>query len=165
MAETYPASTHGGGADAPNPVNAPPLQQPHTHEHTDIATRPLWVFMAVFIVISLLIHVGLYVLFFGYERSESELDKDRTRSAVHPPDTGPPEPRLQGIPGFHLRTPRQDQQRMRLEDRQRLTGYAPEQNGFARIPVDRAIDLLVERGLPVQPQPATRPSRGESNAR
>jgi hypothetical protein len=169
MAEIFPTTTYGGGgggAGTPNPVYVSPVQQPHAHEHTDIATRPLWVFMGFFIVVTILIHVGLYVLFFAYERSESEQDKDRTRSAVNQPSTGPPEPRLQGIPGFHVPTPREDQQRMRVEDRQRLTSYAPEQNGFAKIPIDRAIDLLVERGLPTQPQPTTQPTtQGGPDAR
>jgi hypothetical protein len=47
---------------------------------------------------------------------------------------------------------------MRLEDRQRLTTYGPAPNGTARIPIDRAMDLLLERGLPVQQQPATQPA-------
>ena len=164
MAESYPTTSHGG-AGAPNPVHVPPVQQPHTHERTDIATRPLWVFMGFFIVITILIHVGLYVLFFAYERSESEQDKQRTRSAVNQPNTGPPEPRLQGIPGFHVPTPREDQIRMREEDTKRLSAYGPEENGFAKIPIDRAIDLLLERGLPTQPRPATQPTHGGPDAR
>jgi hypothetical protein len=140
-----------------NPVHDLPLQQPHTHERTDIATRPLWIFVGVFLVISVIIQVGLYILFFAYERTETELDKNRTRSLVKQTDAGPAEPRLQGIPGFHLNTPREDAHRMRLEDAERLNSYGPEHEGVAKIPIGRAMDLLLERGLPVQTQPSTRP--------
>lgn len=148
MAETY--TNH--------PVHDPPVQQPHTHERTDIATRPLWVFGGVFLVVCIIVQVGLYILFFAYERTETELDKGRTRSLVKQADAGPPEPRLQGIPGFHLNTPREDTHRMRLEDAERLNAYGREQDGFAKIPVERAMELLLERGLPAQTQPATRPT-------
>ena len=163
MAETYSTATHGS-AGAPNPVHVPPVEHPHTHERTDIATRPLWVFMGFFIVISILIFVGLYVLFFAYERGEAERDKDRTRSLVNQVNPGPPAPRLQGIPGYNVRTPREDQQLMRIEDDKRLNTYGPEQNGTARIPIDRAMDLLLERGLPTQPQQPTT-QQGGPNAR
>ena len=148
MAETY----------GNNPVHDPPVQQPHTHERSDIQTRPLWVFGGVFLVISIIIHIALYVLFFAYERDEAERDKDRTRSLVKQTDDGPPEPRLQGIPGFHLNTPREDTHRMRLEDADRMSAYGREQDGFAKIPVERAMELLLERGLPAQTQPITRPT-------
>jgi len=166
MAETYSTTTHGhGGASAPNPVHVPRVEHPHTHEHTDIATRPLWIFMGFFIVITILIFVGLYVLFFAYERAENELDKDRKRSEVNQINTGPPGPRLQGIPGYNVRTPREDQQLLRIEDDKRLNTYGPEQNGAARIPIDRAMDLLLELGLPTQPQPTTQPTQGGPNDR
>lgn len=165
MAETYSTPPHGVSAGEPNPVHVPPVEHPHTHERTDIATRPLWIFFGFFIVVAVLIHIGLYVLFFAYQRGETELDKERIRSAVRDVNLGPPEPRLQGIPGYNTRTPREDQQLMRIEDARRLNMYGPAQNGTARIPIDRAMDLLLERGLPVQPrqpqlgtQPTTRPA-------
>lgn len=162
MAETYP--TDANDPSQPNPVHVPPVEQPHTHERTDIATRPLWIFFGAFILIAIVTHIALYVLFFAYERSEAELDKGRVRSLVRQSQVGPPSPRLQGIPGFNVNTPREDMRIMRVEDRQRLTTYGPAQDGVARIPIDRAIDLLLERGLPVQQRSTTQPTtQGAAN--
>src|SRR5688500_243911 len=113
MAETY----------TDHPVHDPPVQQAPPHERPDTATRPQRVFGGDLRVVCVSVQVGLYLLFCAYERTETELDKDRTRSLVKQADAGPPEPRLQGIPGFHLNTPREDTHRMRLEDAERLNAY------------------------------------------
>jgi hypothetical protein len=56
----------------------------------------------------------------------------------------PPEPRLQVVPA-------QDLQQMRAAEEGVLSsyGWVDEAAGFVRMPIDRAIELLLERGLPV----------------
>jgi hypothetical protein len=60
----------------------------------------------------------------------------------------PPEPRLQVTPGV-------DYQKYRAEQEALLSSYAwiDSKNGIARIPIDRAIELLAERGLPARGAP------------
>ena len=55
-----------------------------------------------------------------------------------------PEPRLQVAPA-------QDLQQMRAAEEAVLSSYAwvDEAAGFVRMPIDRAIELLLERGLPI----------------
>ena len=55
----------------------------------------------------------------------------------------PPEPRLEPLPLA-------PGQRLRAEEDAILTSYAwvDKKAGFARIPIDRAVEILVERGLP-----------------
>ena len=62
----------------------------------------------------------------------------------------PPEPRLQTAPDDDMRT-------LRAQEDQILTEYGPADHatGTARIPIDRAIEILVRTGLPEPPQPAT----------
>ena len=72
----------------------------------------------------------------------------------------PPQPRLQADPSEALKA-------LRQRDREMLStyGWINEQNGVVRIPIDRAMALIVERGLPVrsvaapavQPQPSNTP--------
>lgn len=66
----------------------------------------------------------------------------------------PPEPRLQGAPGSAFEekqgSPELELQQMRAEEERALTSYewVDEAGGVARIPVERAIEILSEEGLP-----------------
>ena len=66
----------------------------------------------------------------------------------------PPTPRLQV-------DPKADLERLRAEENARLDGYGwiDRDRQIARIPVERAIDLVARRGLPGWPSPAANPSR------
>jgi hypothetical protein len=57
----------------------------------------------------------------------------------------PPEPRLQNIPAADL-------QKLQMTEQEILSNYAwiDEKGGIVRIPIERAMDLLAERGLPVR---------------
>jgi hypothetical protein len=71
----------------------------------------------------------------------------------------PPEPRLQNIPAADL-------QKVRMTEQGILHNYAwiDEKSGIVRIPIDRAMDLVAERGLPVrskEPGVRARPAEGE----
>ena len=59
----------------------------------------------------------------------------------------PPMPRLQSAPITDLKD-------MRAAEDQILTGYGwvDQQHGVVRIPIDRAIDLLAQRGVAARPQ-------------
>lgn len=59
----------------------------------------------------------------------------------------PPEPRLETTPILDL-------QAMRAAEDQVLNSYAwvDQAHGVVRIPIDRAMDLLAQRGLPARPQ-------------
>ena len=71
----------------------------------------------------------------------------------------PPEPRLQVTPATDLK-------KVRAEEDAALHSYAwiDAQSGLVRIPIDRAIELLAERGLPARPQPAESGSTGARSA-
>jgi hypothetical protein len=71
-------------------------------------------------------------------------------------DPIPPGPRLQPAP------PR-DMAELRAEDQKILGtyGWVDQAGGVARIPVDRAISILAERGLPKTPPPAASARPGE----
>jgi hypothetical protein len=66
----------------------------------------------------------------------------------------PPEPRLQSAPG-------RDMQELRAQETATLSsyGWVDRQAGIARIPIDRAIDLVLEKGLPVAAPETAAPKR------
>jgi hypothetical protein len=44
-------------------------------------------------------------------------------------------------------------------------GWVDEKAGIVRIPIERAMDLLVQRGLPVRPQGADEVGKGTASSR
>lgn len=57
----------------------------------------------------------------------------------------PPEPRLQQLPPLEL-----DQVRRIEDERLASYGWVDKDAGRVRIPIDRAMDLVIQRGLPVR---------------
>jgi hypothetical protein len=124
------------------------------HEPSDVNPRAVGVFGAGLVVLAVLIHVVLAVLFAYFD--------DRARRAQPPrsplaPTAAPQrlfEPRLQTAPTRELRE--------KLAEEEKVLhsyGWVNREAGVVRIPIDRAIDLLAERGLPARPQPATSSGR------
>ena len=68
----------------------------------------------------------------------------------------PPEPRLEETPVLDLA-------RMRAAEDQLLNtyGWIDKQNGIVRIPIDKAMDLLVQRGLPARQQNTPQTAAGD----
>jgi hypothetical protein len=111
------------------------------HEPTDIDTRPLRITAIVILICGLIIPLALFWLFKYYEKTVTHPDEDLIKYNAAAPQS--PEPRVQGIPGFHDPVPRADMEKYRKESDQRLHSYGPTDDpNFIHIPIDRAIDLL-----------------------
>lgn len=116
-------------------------QQPgmHDHERTDARTKRLWIFLAI--VIGSCIIVIIFVRFYW-----ATLAGIQDRPAISPftgPRDLPPAPRLQVVPAF-------DWDKYKASEDKVLTtyGWVNKETGAVRIPIDRAMDLLAQRGLP-----------------
>jgi hypothetical protein len=79
---------------------------------------------------------------------------------------GAPEPQLMTGEPKHL-----TEVRAREADQLQGYGWVNEAGGVARIPIDEAKKLMIERGMPVRPEPVSderlgtrRPASGESSA-
>jgi hypothetical protein len=98
--------------------------------------------------VAVVVHLLIYVLF-GYFNSREQL-----QTAVEYPLAAaqghrePPEPRLQT-------TPRQDLADLRAKEDDMLTsyGWVDKNAGVVRIPIDAAMKLTLERGLPARQEP------------
>ena len=122
----------------------PPAPPPLNHELSDADPAPILKFLAFLVAASIVIAL-LVVPFYNYlERREAA-----EKTARHPMSlTGaerpvPPPPRLQTYPF-------QDIKALRQHDKPLVGSYewVDRNAGTVRIPVDRAMDLLAERGLP-----------------
>lgn len=112
------------------------------HEGTDLSLRPIIGFGIGLVVMVVFVYVvlGLFMRMFVRESKESQ--------ALRPPlfadDRGQfPPPRNQANPKIDIAE-------VRRRDREQLEtyGWIDREKGIARIPIDRALDILAETGLP-----------------
>ena len=111
------------------------------HEANVIRSRAVLTFGAALALATVLILLVMGGLFRLFERQQAKADPQPPRLAhTRQP---PPAPRLQISPNQDLKT-------MRAEEARILNsyGWVDRANGVVRIPLSRAIDLLIERGLP-----------------
>lgn len=122
-----------------------PLDNPEVvHEESDVNVRAILGFGAAMVVAAIIIHVALALLF-GYFSRQAE-----TASRVFPLSAErenqlPPEPRLQ-------RYPQQDMRELRAREEAILKsyGWVNQDAGIARIPIEEAMRIVVQRGLPTR---------------
>jgi hypothetical protein len=130
------------------------------YERRDIGVRPILYFIAGLIVAAVLIHLLLAGLYEYLDKREnanqppvnplvSSASTDTRHVSPKYPDAAFPDPRLE----TDERTQLND---IRLAEEQKLNSYdwIDQKAGTVRIPIDRAIDLVAQRGLPVRPQEA-----------
>ena len=125
-------------------MNEPQTANPSDtgHEANAIGSRAVLTFGAALALVTVLILLLMGGLFRLFDRQQAKADPQPPRLAhTRQP---PPEPRLQISPNKDLQT-------MRAEEERILNsyGWVDRANGVVRIPVSRAIDLLIERDLPV----------------
>ena len=122
-----------------------PADNPEVHhEESDVNIRAIFGFggglMAVAVVVLLVIYV-LFGFFDGRERATVPAEYPLAAQA----DKVPPEPRLQ-------EHPREDLSELRAREDEILTsyGWVDRNAGVVRIPIDAAMKLTLERGLPAR---------------
>jgi hypothetical protein len=119
----------------------------HEHEEKDIRARTVLI-VASGLFLSVLGIALVVTLLFGFlERTRPEFES----SPLAPARDIPPNPKLQVNPRMEL-------QDVRAHENLLLHQYAwvDKDKGIVRIPIERAIDLIAQRGLPpTKPAPAT----------
>jgi hypothetical protein len=123
------------------------LDNPDTsHEHADINVRAVVWFVAVLSAVVLSINASMWGMFRVLQHYERKNDPYVTPLA-RPAGEAPPQPGLQTTPWLDLRT-------FRAEQRSYLDGYGwvDEKLGVARIPIARAKEMLLKKGIAVRPE-------------
>ena len=147
------------------------------HEHSDINIQALiWSIVVMFAVVAGT--AVLMAILFKFLESEAAARDPKLSPLAMPATTmpkttnaspffgGAPEPKLMTGEPKHL-------EEVRTSEQERLHGYGwvDQTAGVARIPIDEAKKLTLERGLPVRPEPVSderlgtrRPASGESSS-
>jgi hypothetical protein len=128
-----------------------------SYERSDINVRGAVVFtvwLAVATAASLVLMLWLYRSFEARQLRADAAALPATRIPLAGP-LHPPEPVLQGAPGsrFELQEPQRELEALRREEEQLLasSGWVDRNAGVVHSPIERANQLLLERGLPVRP--------------
>ena len=148
-------SAHSHGAHPPSPRSGFGGTGPHGevvnnedvhHEETDINVRAILWFVGVLTAITVAIQVSMWGMFKGLAWYEVR-NQPYVTPLTPPPGQQPREPRLQTTPWTDLRAFRAEQ-----DTYLNSYGWVDEKLGVARIPIAKAKQLLLERGLPVRPE-------------
>jgi hypothetical protein len=118
---------------------------PAHHEESDVDIRAILGFGAALIVVAAVVHLLSYVLFAYFSGREGVRVPAEYPLAASQGHHEPPEPRLQT-------DPRQDLADMRAKEDEVLGsyGWVDRNAGVVRIPIDAAMKLTLERGLPAR---------------
>ena len=133
--------------------------QPATHtdvafEHADINTRTILAYL-LYLGLAVVASFAVCVFVFRFA-SRVAVDSESQMAPAHRGvgPTMPPEPRLQGVPG-HVTDPQFDLRAKIKADSEANDTLKPlaGQPGFAQIPVEDAMKIIVSKGLPAVATP------------
>ena len=115
------------------------------HEESDVDIRAILGFGAGLIVVAAAVHILIFALFGFFESREGVKVPPQYPLAASQGHREPPEPRLQT-------DPRQDMADLRAKEDDRLGsyGWVDKNAGIVHIPIDAAMRLTLERGLPAR---------------
>jgi uncharacterized iron-regulated membrane protein len=129
-------------------TSAEPRNQDVHFERTDWSARGT-VALIVGVLIGMWIITGLVYFYFAYLAHERAITSPPPLPIEARGNPLPPQPRLQ-------ESPREDLKAMRTREDWTLTHYSwvDKPKGVVAIPIDRAIQIVAQRGIPAQKQPA-----------
>ena len=126
------------------------------HEESDINVRAIITFVVVLTVVTVAIQIAMIGLFKVYNTIEN-----KTQPVVSPLTAGPAQ--VADFPSPSLQTtPWTDLQKLRASEHDYLNSYGwiDESAGLARVPIDKAKAMLLQKGLPVRPDASVDASEG-----
>jgi len=144
--------SHGRGPAA----DGRPVHQDVAFEKTDVRTTAILRFMIYLGIGVVLSYVLTFFIYRSLKSYWADSHAPMLPSRIEMGPTMPPEPRLQGMPG-HLDDPQEDLRNKIKADTaaNNKLGWIDQKTGIAQIPVNDAMQLIVEKGLPVlTPAPA-----------
>jgi len=149
------------------------LHQEHdevSYEREDLSPRGIFAFLIGLALVGVLIHFalkGMYGYLDSYQKQHqpplnpmaSQTEND-SRKVSNADIARFPQPRLETNERLEIND-------FRLQEEKKLNSYdwIDQKAGIARIPIDRAMQLLAQRGLPTRPQPGAVPPSLVNTAR
>lgn len=114
------------------------------HEHSDVSVRGVLLFAAMLASVCILIAIAMRFLFVAFNGMETRNEPFVTPLAA-PAGQLPPEPRLQTTPWADL-----EQFRAGEDAHLHSYGWVNQTAGIAHVPIQRAKEMLLKKGLPVR---------------
>jgi hypothetical protein len=149
------------------------------HEESDVAVRPLLWFVGGLTFFTVIVCVAMLLMFMYFQSREEAQELEASPLARRGEERLPPEPRLQLAPGWEVKTddgtrhdlsygaqnervPQPWSELIIVEQQWRHElgeyGWADEQAGTARIPIEEAMRRYLQRRQSQQPQAAPTPA-------
>ncbi|MFZ0292277.1 MAG: hypothetical protein WAL52_01645 [Candidatus Sulfotelmatobacter sp.] len=136
-------------------------QERESYEHQDLSAAGIFYFLLTLVVVTVLCMFGLKGFYAFLDHRERA-----TQSAVNPLVKNVPEDTrhiTRGYPQTSFPSPRLEEDergqlngiRLQQDDELYSYGWVDEKAGTVHIPIERAMDLLAQRGLPVRSQTET----------
>jgi hypothetical protein len=131
------------------------MSEPHNpdnpavvHEESDVNVRAILGYGIGLMAIAAVVHLFLWWLLGMYTRQAERAQAQAYPLAAEQQQQLPPSPRFQ-------ENPQQDMRELRARQQALLEGYAwvNRDGGVARIPIEEAMRMVVERGLPTREAP------------
>ncbi len=125
--------------------DAAPAEHPIHHEQSDANVRGVFAFALGLVIAAGFIYFIVWLLFGFLAGREARRVQPEFPLAAQQQNRLPPEPRLQT-------NPRQDLSDLHAQEDATLTtyGWVDKNAGTVRIPIDQAMKLTVQRGLPAR---------------
>lgn len=120
------------------------------HETRDISTRVVVIFGISLVIGAILIHFLIWALYAFYGSLQAKAYPREYPMAQVGAPLQPPAPRLQAQPREELKTMRAEEER-----HLRSYGWVNAAGGVVHIPIDRAMQQLLQQGLPARAERAT----------
>lgn len=134
------------GRNLPGPIEVEEIAEEslrRRHEVQDVRLRPLVIFGLILLVTAVVIHLGIWWALQVWSGDELVMQPLLPPAPITPAPQ--PAPGVQPFPWAELESLRSEQL-SRLES----YGWLDEEGGVVHIPVERAMELLVERGVPAR---------------
>jgi hypothetical protein len=147
MAESIkkPDDNKPGGHGHPHDVN-PGV----SHERRDVNVFQISAFGIGLLLSCIVVVFAMWAMFdFLYSRENAKNDTNPAALVMKYQNALPPEPRLQPQPTVELKDLRADEDAILNS-----YGWINPDRGIVRIPIDQAIDMVAQKGLPSKPSPA-----------
>jgi hypothetical protein len=118
------------------------------HERTDVNVGGVLLSGAALFVVAAVVHVLIWVMFGFFDRREAVRGAREYPLAAAQENQVPPEPRLQT-------NPREDLRELRDREDEVLAsyGWVDKNAGIVRIPIEEAMKIVVQKGLPARQAP------------
>ena len=115
----------------------------HSHEKSDAHVAGVYQFVVAIFAVMFVAMLAMWIMFIGLEKTQPQFVQESSPMTLERGRVIPSGPRLQVVPQGTLPEMRQHEESI-------LGSYAwrDKGQGVVRIPIQRAIDLVAERGLP-----------------